>query len=215
MYSSNNYTQHVNIVKNLKMADCFYEVREPYKEDFEKIYEKAQKQNIGLNNAKDFLNSLSKDELKTLQNFTLLVDDINTSSLSDEGAYNLLLHHYEKYDFNNDGITEDGIGKKISLIPQNLSNNEKKALVDTFNSMDFKDVMMASIVLMPPIPIQMQSINQDIDMQTIKQRIENILNPKNEKYSTKEFRDTIRNFWDQFNQNYKKIMEVTGYYNLR
>ena len=71
---------------------------------------------INTSNAKEYLQSLSKEELSTLQHYTLLVDDIDVDKLNDEGAYNLLLHHYEKFDFNNDGLVSNGIGNGISLI---------------------------------------------------------------------------------------------------
>ncbi len=218
MNTNTNYTNHVNIVKDLKMADSFYEVREPFKEGFEDIYNKAKANNVGISNAKKFLNSLTKEELSTLQNYTRLADEVNVDNLSDEGAYNLLLHHYEKYDFNNDGIIEDGIAKTSGMIPQSLGNDEKKALVETFNSMDFKDVMTASILFIKlPILVdgKVQVSNQDINLEDIRDRIMNILDPKNEKFSTQEFKDTIKNFSDIFEQNYKKILEEKAYYNIK
>ncbi len=218
MNTSASYTEHINIVKDLKMADSFYEVREPFKEGFEDIYNKAKANNVGISNAKEFLNSLTKEELSTLQNYTRLADEVNVDNLSDEGAYNLLLHHYEKYDFNNDGIIEDGIAKTSGMIPQSLGNDEKKALVETFNSMDFKDVMTASILFIKlPILVdgKLQVSNQDINLEDIRDRIMNILDPKNKKFSTQEFKDTIKNFSDIFEQNYKKILEEKAYYNIK
>ena len=52
-----------------------------------------------MSNAKDFLSDLSAEELETLQNYAQLADAIEVDKLSDEGAYNLLMHFYEKYDF--------------------------------------------------------------------------------------------------------------------
>lgn len=145
-----NYEQHVNLTKELKMSDSFYEVREPHKEGFEEIYNEAKEKGIDISNAKDFLNSLSEEELSTLQHYTLLVDDINVSQLDDEGAYNLLLHHYEKYDFNNDGLISNGIGKSTSLLPVNMPYDEKEVLVETVNSMDEKERFLTLLMLNPP-----------------------------------------------------------------
>ena len=64
---STNYEEHVDITKKLKMADSFYEVREPHKEAFEEIYNQAKEEKVTTSNAKEFLNSLSKEELGTLQ----------------------------------------------------------------------------------------------------------------------------------------------------
>jgi len=136
MKLSTDYEEHVSIVKKLQYDESFYSVREPFKNDFQKIYNDAKEKGITLSNAKEYLNSLTKEELSTLQNYTRLADEIDINHLNDEGAYNLLLEHYEKFDFNNDGFIENGIAKSFSIIPSHFSNDEKKALVDTFNSMD-------------------------------------------------------------------------------
>ncbi len=212
MTTNSNYSEHVSIMKNLKMADSFYEVREPFKDNFEKIYQEAQSQNVTVSNAKEFLNSLSKDELSTLQNYTRLVNDIDVDSLSDEGAYNLLVHHYEKYDFNNDGVIEDGIAKTQSLIPQSMDSTTKQALVETFNSMDFAEAMMASITM---FPLKIKVVNgdevvyshQSYTYEDIKKNVETILDPKNKTHSTAEFKSTISSFFELLTKNYNKVKE--------
>ncbi len=212
MTTNTNYSEHVSIMKNLKMADSFYEVREPFKESFEKIYEEAQSQQVTVSNAKEFLNSLSKDELSTLQNYTRLVNDIDVDTLSDEGAYNLLVHHYEKYDFNNDGVIENGIAKTQSLIPQSMDSTTKQALVETFNSMDFGDVMMASITM---FPLKIKIVNgdevvyshQSYTYEDIKKNVETILDSRNQNYSSTEFKSTISSFFELLTKNYNKIKE--------
>lgn len=215
MNTSTNYTEHIDIMKNLKMNDDFIKVREPYKENFETIYDKANSKNIDVPDAKAFLNSLSSEEMKTLQHYSGLADEINIGNLSDEGAYNLLVHHYEKYDFNNDGIIEDGISKTSHLIPKSLKNDEKKAMVETFNSMDFKSIMSISILTIPLIYEngEIKQSNQAIDLEFIKNRVEEILNPKNP--SSSRFKETIKTFWDVFTLNHKKILEEKAYYNIK
>jgi len=211
MTTNTNYSEHVSIMKNLKMADSFYEVREAFKESFEKIYEEAQSQKVTVSNAKEFLNSLSKDELSTLQNYTRLVNDIDVDSLSDEGAYNLLVHHYEKYDFNKDGVVEDGIAKTQSLIPQSMDSTTKQALVETFNSMDFGEVMMASITMFPKnikiVNGEIVHSYQNYTYEDIKNNVETILDPKNKTHSTAEFKSTISSFFELLTKNYNKIQE--------
>lgn len=147
METSVAYQEHISIAKQYKMHSDYTKVREPYKEDFEKIYDRAKESDVKLDSAKDFLNSLTPDELKTLQNYARLVDEIVVNSLSDEGAYNLLVHSYEKYDFNDDGIAENGIAKNIPMIPQNMDKDTKQAYVNAFNSMSEKDRFMTNMVL--------------------------------------------------------------------
>lgn len=142
--------QHVTITKQYKQHSDAIKAREPYGDDFEKIYEKATKADVKLDNAKAFLEDFSPEERKTLQNYAKLVDEISVDSLSNEGAYNLLMHAYEKYDFNDDGIVENGIAKISSIvpaIPQNMDSGTKQAYTNAMNSLDKKDRLLASMTL--------------------------------------------------------------------
>lgn len=212
MKVDSNYQDHVAIMKELKMADSFYEVREPYKDSFEKIYEEAKEQGVSVSNAKEFLNSLSKEELSALQNYTRLADEIDVDSLSDEGAYNLLLHHYEKYDFNKDGIREDGIAKTKGLIPESLDSTTKKALVETYNNMDFKDVMISSFIMFPPsIKIEngqiVEGVYKEYTYEDIKNNINTLLDPKSQSETSEKTKEMLRTLLSALEKNYKKTKE--------
>jgi hypothetical protein len=213
-----DYEQHVQISKKLKMSNDFYQVREPYKDDFEKIYNKAKEENINTSNAKQFLHTLSKEELNTLQHYTLLVDKINISELDDEGAYNLLLHHYEKFDFNNDGFVSDGIGLTTSILPFDMPSNEKEALVKTINEMPEPNSMMALMMISRP-KITMVNINSDgsikylrdnnisLTHNTIIERVNNILNPPPQAYASAELKDLMKGFLEEFEKNHELILK--------
>jgi len=204
------YEEHVSIVKDLKMADSFYEVREPFKEGFEEIYEKAKEENVTISTAKDFLNSLSKDELSTLQNYTLLVNEINVDSLSNEGAYNLLLHHYEKYDFDNDGLVQNGEAKNLDLIPPNIPSNEKRAFVNSLNEMDEKDRFIAMTMTFPP-RIYIEGVTNNTpdekvyNYDSIVENIDRLLNPLPGEYVSSTIQETLKLFKEVFEKNYDEI----------
>ena len=210
---SSDYLEHVDILKQLKMSDSFYKAREPYKEDFEKIYSKAKEENVSLSTAKDFLNSLSIDDLSTLQNYTLLVNKIDIDSLSDEGAYNLLLHHYEKYDFNNDGYIQNGDGKNTELIPKNLPTNEKQALVNSLNEMDEKARFLSMALTFPPkididgFVADSYNESESYNFKNILARIDRVLNPLPGEYRSKELLDIFETLRAGFEENYNKIKE--------
>ena len=146
METSTQYIEHTSIMKGINLHDDYASARESYKEDFEKIYTEAMEVDLKLSNAKEFLTDLKTKELETLQNYSQLADTINIDELSDEGAYNLVMHFYEKYDFDNDGFTENGKEKTISLIPQDIDNDLKQALVDAVNSSD-EDNTLALLAL--------------------------------------------------------------------
>ena len=213
-----NYEQHVAITKELKMADSFYDVREPHKEAFEEIYNEAKEDKIDMSTAKDFLNSLTEEELSTLQHYTLLVEDINVSELDDEGAYNLLLHHYEKFDFDQDGLISNGIGKSTSLLPVNMPSDEKEVLVQTLNGMDEKERFTTLLMLNPP---QVQVLEDGtitgkendtyMDYQTISNRIHRILNPLPGEYSSPEFQNLMSSFLDIYSTNLEEKKEQEEY----
>ena len=211
MNISNNYEQHVQSLKKLNMGEDFYAAREPFKEDFEAIYNKAKEENVTINNAKDFLNSLSKEELSTLQHYTLLVDDINVEGLSEEGAYNLLLHHYEKFDFNNDGLIQNGIANNGSLIPVNMPAQEKEALIASLNSMDDKERFMTMAMINPPTfhfedgEFKTKFNEEFTNYDTIMQRIDRILNPLPGEKRSQEILNTIESFKDIFQEHYEEL----------
>ncbi|RXK02786.1 hypothetical protein [Halarcobacter bivalviorum] len=136
MQLSSSYAKHVEIVKELKMHSDFTNSRAEYKDDFEKIYAEAKDNRVNLSSAKEFLNSLSEEELTTIQHYVGLADPIKTGSLSNEGAYNLLVHHYERFDFDQNGLVDVGLAQTVSMIPVNMPDAEKKALVASLNEME-------------------------------------------------------------------------------
>lgn len=213
MNISNNYEQHVQSLKKLNMGEDFYTAREPFKDAFEAIYDKAKEEKVSMNNAKDFLNSLSKEELSTLQHYTLLVDDINVEGLSNEGAYNLLLHHYEKFDFNNDGIIQNGIANNGSIIPVNMPQKDKEALITSLNSMEDKERFMTMAMLNPPKfkpdgqgGYSMVSNNQITTYEDIMKRIDRILNPMPGEKRSEELLSTIELFKNIFQEHYEDVV---------
>ena len=209
MNTLSNYESHVQIMKDFKMPEGFHEVREPFKEGFEKIYEDAKSKNITMTTAKDYLNSLSQDELKILQHFSGLADAINVGKLDDEGAYNLLLHHYEKFDFNNDGITQNGISRGSPLIPENMPETEKRALVTSLNEMDEHDRFEVALMLNPPKfafingEIVASSNDELVDFQSIKNRMHRIFNPLPGEYRSPELINVFKKFEKLFDKNYE------------
>ncbi len=212
MITSNSYEEHVAISKELKMHSVFLKVREPYKNDFEDIYNSAKEEKINLSNAKEFLNSLSKEQLSTVQNYSRLADEINVGKLTNEGAYNLLLHHYEKYDFNNDGIVMDGTARTTTIIPTNMPESEKKAYVQTLNEMDENEAFnVMALITLPKsfhwengelIPTQG---NEPFDFNAILETINRILNPKPQEYTSPEIIEIFKNFKTLFEKNYDEV----------
>ncbi|QOP41260.1 hypothetical protein [Sulfurimonas marina] len=139
METSTDYVNHVSIVKELNI----YQNAEDSRKNaltFEAVYEKAKKADVKVDTAKDFINSLSRNE-----QFSIGFSPSDLDSLSNEGAYNLLVHNYERYDWNNDGVTEDGLAKTLPMIPQNMDDDAKKAWVKAINAMG--DDMMAVMTI--------------------------------------------------------------------
>jgi hypothetical protein len=147
MQTSIDYLNHVNIAKGLNLYTNLNKTQREYEDRFETIYQKARDADISLESAKEFLSTLSKEEQITLQKFEGLAELFDTESLSNEGAYNLLLHRYEKFDWNSDGSTEIGSAKTLPLLPQNMDINTKKAWVDTLNTMG-DDMMAIGVISM-------------------------------------------------------------------
>lgn len=214
----NNYEQHVETTKKLNMSESFYEAREPHKAAFEEIYNQAKEEGVTISNAKDFLNSLSKEELSSLQHYTLLVDNVKVEDLNDEGAYNLLLHHYEKYDFDKDGLISNGIGKSTSLLPVNMPNEEKEVLVQTLNEMDEKERFLTMLMINPPKfqlmtdgTMSASENDKSMNYEAIMKRINRILNPLPGEYRSSSLTDTMSTFKEMFEKNYEERLDQNEY----
>ena len=118
MENSIAYINHKDILKELNIYnDITREHKRINKDAFDTIYDKAKESDVKVNSAKEFLATLSRGEMSTLRKYDSLVDSINIDTFTNEGAYNLLMHEYEKYDFNGDGAIMDGAAKTLSLVP--------------------------------------------------------------------------------------------------
>jgi len=62
---------------------------------------------------KSFLGGLSADEIENVRLVHHLADPINVSSLTEEGALNLLIPPDAQVDLNRDGITQSGVGNGV------------------------------------------------------------------------------------------------------
>lgn len=204
MEISQSYLNNIAILKELRPMADRVNYQATYKDDFEKIYEKATKADVKVDNAKDFLKSLSSDELTTLQKYDSLGDSININSLSNEGAYNLLMHDYEKYDFNNDGMIQDGAANTSGMIPSNADESTKKALVKSLNSMSDEDRMnVTGLFLMLPGDLQnAQSGQKSFNYDEVAKRVMNVLNPQPGAYSSAELKASVSRFWEEFKSKY-------------
>lgn len=98
-------------------------------DDFAALLNKANHQLEQDQSAKQVLSNMSADEIKLVQKATGLVDPIRPSSLSNEGATNLLAQPDKSgmADLNNDGIVEIGIGKMVTFPPVNAPDSVHQA----------------------------------------------------------------------------------------
>ena len=95
-------------------------------QQFSEILSEAKNQQ---SSAKDTLLAMSADELALVQKANSLAHNINVTSLSEEGAINLLSQpdHSDKVDLNNDGIVEVGAAKTLIFPPVNAPAHVKLA----------------------------------------------------------------------------------------
>lgn len=101
-----------------------------------------------------FLKTLDAGSLAVLQEAAGLADRISVSTLSEEGAENLLVKPTEGIDRNHDGLLEVGIGKLIVFPPPDASPALRSAWASTIDGLDSGDVAMLAFQLASPsIPI--------------------------------------------------------------
>lgn len=207
METSIAYQSYLNAMQNYQTPQGRKDYQAPFAESFELIYAKAQEQDVKLSNAKNFLESLSQNELRTLQKYSGLADSINVNSLSAEGAYNLLIHDNEQYDFDGNGTAEVGIGKHILPVPTNMPADVRDAYITALNSLNGSDKFMAMTLAFDSAHINTMINNEPytpttIDYDYLKTEIENRLNPKNGGYTSEEVKKSFTAFWNAFNAAY-------------
>ncbi len=207
-------------------------------DSFEKIYKDAQSKDVDLSNAKEIVSSLSKLELGTIQKYKSLADAINVDSLSKEGAYNLLVHNYENIDYDGDGYTEVGIGKSVNLIPQEVPHDFREKFIATLKEMkqngaDDFEVMAATISTFGEYTfakldklhydedisyrelLAQHGINQFIvktptfDENYILELKDKLEHPKSGEYSSPEFREVMRKFFEAYAEVSKNFDKTT------
>lgn len=95
----------------------------------------------GVDNARQFLASLSPEELDTVRRNHCLADRIDTASLSEEGARNLLLPEGYRVDLNRDGIDEVGAARTMSFPPSGAPAEFREAWFQATANMDEGSMM--------------------------------------------------------------------------
>lgn len=215
METSTAYTSYLQDMKNLQTSQGRIEAKQPYEENFEKIYEKAQAFDVKLNNAKDFLNSLSDEELATIQHYKGLVEAIDSGNLNQESAYNLLVHDNEQYDFNGDNIVEVGAAKTAPLVPKSMPSNVRSAFIEAMNSLPEDKRLLASLLTFDIGRITAQ-INHTpyippvVDYAYLQKRVDSLLNPQQGAYTSPQTKEVIQTFWDSFNAAYHQDTQATS-----
>ena len=207
MDTNTAYQNYMASIQNYQIPQSRKEYQAPFARQFEAIYDKAQNANIDLSNAKEFLASLSQSELRTLQKYSGLADAVDVGALSAEGAYNLLMHDNEQFDFNNDGTAEVGAAKRGLAVPINMPQEVKDAYIDAMNSLSGSDRMTAMILTFDTARLNSVINNTPynpvkMDYEYLKNQVESRLNPTNGAYTSEEAKASISRFWDAFNASY-------------
>lgn len=208
METGTAYQNYLSASKDYIPSQGRTQYQAPYTESFEEIYKKAEQEDIKLSNAKEFLKSLSSAEMTTLQKYSSLADSIDINNISNEGAYNLLMHDNERYDFDNDGVVEVGRAKTTSVIPTNMPKQVQEAYIGAINSLSDKDRMNISLLTLDPARLNAMLNNTTytptkMDYDYLKTQVENHLNPPPGGYTSPEAKESYRKFWEAFDLAYK------------
>lgn len=207
METTANYQSYLSAMQNYQTPQGRKAYQAPFAKAFEEIYTKAQSQDINLKNAQEFLQNLSNSELTTLQKYSGLADPINANTLSAEGAYNLLMHDKEQYDFNGDGVAEVGKAKNLLPVPINMPSDVRDAYISALNSLEGKDRLMAMTLSIDVAHLNSTLNNTPytptkMDYEYLQPRVQNILHPIQGAFSSEEMKNTVTKFWDAFNSAY-------------
>lgn len=124
----------------------------------------------GISQARQFLQSLSADELEAVRQNHCLADPINPTQLSEEGAQNLLLPEGYSVDLNHDGVDEVGAARTMHFPPRDAPVAFKEAWFQATANMDDGDVMTYSLTMHGAVyglQIDGQSVGSNYPVQEI------------------------------------------------
>jgi len=201
------YQSYIADTKNLVTPQGRLDYQRPYAKAFEEIYSSVMEEGLDLPNAKNFIDSLSKDELEIVQKYNGLADAIDTGSLSPEAAFNLLVHDNEQYDFNGDGLMQVGAADIIPTVPATMPSDVRSAYIEALNSLDGVDRMMAMTLTFDMGRITSILNNtpykpQTIDYNYLSKQVDAMLNPKGGAFTSEATRQAIMAFWEVFESAY-------------
>lgn len=95
----------------------------------------------GMDNPVAFLQSLTPQEQGVVQRTHCLAEPFDASTMSKEGAYNLLLPQGYQVDFNHDGIQEVGAARTITFPPLDAPEQVKQAWLTATQNMGEGNMM--------------------------------------------------------------------------
>lgn len=207
METNLSYQNYIADTKNLITPQGRLDYQKPYAEDFEKIYNSVIGEGLDLSNAKNFIESLSKDELKVVQKYNGLAEAIETGGLSAEAAFNLLVHDNEQYDFNGDGMFQVGAANIIPTVPTTMPSDVRSAYIEALNTLEGRDRMMAMTLTFDIGRIQSRINNtpyepQVIDYNYLSKQVDAMLNPKGGAFTSEATKEAIMAFWQAFESAY-------------
>lgn len=102
---------------------------------FNTIRTKAEESGITVDNAIDFVESLTEEGKAVLKQYHALYDDISTENLSKEGAYNLITEQSKRADLNGDGIINIGSEVSVPFPPVDFPAGFNETYVDALYNM--------------------------------------------------------------------------------
>ncbi len=105
---------------------------------FKTIQSKAQESGITLDNAIDFVESLTEEGKAVLKRYHGLYDDISTENMSKEGAYNLIMEQSKRADLNGDGIINIGSEVSVAFPPVDFPAGFNEIYTDALYGMQEK-----------------------------------------------------------------------------
>lgn len=124
--------------------------RQELKQGYGELLLKAHSENAYVK-PQEFLSSLSKDELKTVQTVHSLAAPIDANGLTEEGALNLLLPPPAQVDLNNDGLTRSGVGFGIRFPDSNTPPEVTAAWEEATAGMPIQEKMMYELRMKLPL----------------------------------------------------------------
>lgn len=197
------FENYLLVSKRLQQFEDNFKYEMPYHESFENIFKKSLEAKVTQESAKCFLQTLSAEELLTLQSYFGLSDSIELNALSDTEAFYLLHHNNESSQSEENSANGSVHSDHVLIVPKGMTADIRDAYVEAMNTLNNLDRLKIIALTLEPsyhgTDSSKSSLKQPIiDYAYMQQQIKQRLDPAGDAFTSQSTKKSIQKFKDAF-----------------